>query len=717
VKHLYLVTFFVILALSGRSQCDSPLILDWSPTGAGIYTVQFDAPSGGNYILDVALQYHEGGETQFIGDAAEGINEIQVDVAEIVNFGFAENYYFTCHLSIECDSGGQSEETEFYLSEFSLTAEEGFNCDGFFTPLQFFSDGSAFMYETVVSVPASNDLVETVSVFVDLGHEYNGDLSIELEHPSGVTISLLAYPSQLGNTTGFSVIFSDQASGFPVVGGGGQSSGPRGVFLPSEPLEILSGMPTQGDWTLRIMDNLGVDFGYVFGYCISINGIPCESSVQGTTFFDLNANSVQDGNEPSYPFANILNSITNEEFYSLEDGNYWNCSSPGNGFLEVLNPPTYYAANPLEIDLESDDQLANLSIPLSPTDEVADVCVDLSSLQPNRPGFEASYGVFVSNYGTICQENVAVEIQFPDYVEIIGSTNENLLIDGNTATMEIEEVCPFDPVEFYIAILIDDTVSLGTNLQASITASPEEEDAHPFNNTFTSSVTVVGSYDPNDKQASESIIGDEFLENGSPLKYTIRFQNTGTFYAERVVIVDTIDFDLDVNSLNIVSTSHDMQLSREGNVLTFEFDQIFLPDSTTDFEGSIGHVRYEIDPLPTFSEGDLIKNTAYIYFDFNEPIVTNTVVTAFGNPLSTSEEGIETSLYPNPTHDRIIASWNSDFNPERVEVFDLTGRMVKEEITQGTNLLELNVSDLPQGLYLIRFIANDAVSENKFVKD
>ena len=97
--------------------------------------------------------------------------------------------------------------------------------------------------------------------------------------------------------------------------------------------------------------------------------------------------------------------------------------------------------------------------------------------------------------------------------------------------------------------------------------------------------------------------------------------------------------------------------------------------------------------------------------------MTNTVVTEFGNPLSTREENVFTSLYPNPANDRITATWNSDFNPERAQVFDLTGRLVMEEITHGTNLLELDVSELPQGLYLIRFIANDAVSENKLVKE
>jgi hypothetical protein len=49
-----------------------------------------------------------------------------------------------------------------------------------------------------------------------------------------------------------------------------------------------------------------------------------------------------------------------------------------------------------------------------------------------------------------------------------------------------------------------------------------------------------------------------------------------------------------------------------------------LPDSTTDEPGSQGYVIYRIKPLPTLAFGDVIENTASIYFDENPPIVTNT---------------------------------------------------------------------------------------------
>jgi uncharacterized repeat protein (TIGR01451 family) len=366
--------------------------------------------------------------------------------------------------------------------------------------------------------------------------------------------------------------------------------------------------------------------------------------------------------------------------------------------------------------LDEGEVLQGLELILVPEFEAIDLAVDLFSIDPNRPGFEATYVLNLQNIGTICEENGELAISFPEYVEIIESENSLLNFSGNEASMNMIELCPFESLEFEFEVILDDTVSLGTILEALAQVTSSGPDVNPLNNTSRSSVEVIGAYDPNDKQVSEALIGDEFLENESPLKYTIRFQNTGTFYAERVEIVDTIDADLDINSLQIISTSHNMELSREGNIVTFEFDQIFLPDSTTDFEGSIGHVRYQIDPLPTFSEGDIIENTAYIYFDFNEPIVTNTVLTEFGNPLSTLEENPVTHLFPNPTNTGLTATWGSDFAPERLLVFDLTGRVVMESYVSGQGSLELDVSELPEGMYLIRLIGDGRSSDNKFIK-
>ena len=84
---------------------------------------------------------------------------------------------------------------------------------------------------------------------------------------------------------------------------------------------------------------------------------------------------------------------------------------------------------------------------------------------------------------------------------------------------------------------------------------------------------------------------------------------------------------MDPNSFVLSSTSHDVNITRNGHIFYFEYANIFLPDSNTNEADSHGYIRYEVKPYTGMANGETIDNTAYIFFDFNAPIVTNTTTT------------------------------------------------------------------------------------------
>ncbi len=156
---------------------------------------------------------------------------------------------------------------------------------------------------------------------------------------------------------------------------------------------------------------------------------------------------------------------------------------------------------------------------------------------------------------------------------------------------------------------------------------------------FTASPELLCSYDPNDKQVNPSRANDEVLI-GSPLVYNIRFQNTGNDYAQHVSILDTLDVDLDFRSFTFVSTSHPelLHISLEDErIIRFQFDNIFLPDSSENFEGSQGYVAYTIHPVAPVQHGTEMQNTAHIIFDSNPAIITNTTRSVMVNEFSKSK--------------------------------------------------------------------------------
>ena len=145
----------------------------------------------------------------------------------------------------------------------------------------------------------------------------------------------------------------------------------------------------------------------------------------------------------------------------------------------------------------------------------------------------------------------------------------------------------------------------------------------------------VGSFDPNDKQASPVGYADaHFIADGTDIEYRIRFQNTGMDTAFSVVLKDTISNLLDISTLQMGASSHPYSFELIGNgILKIEFPSIRLPHKDVNELGSIGFIEFKIaanDGLPPLT---VIKNTASIYFDRNEPVITNTVFHTIEKPV------------------------------------------------------------------------------------
>ena len=138
---------------------------------------------------------------------------------------------------------------------------------------------------------------------------------------------------------------------------------------------------------------------------------------------------------------------------------------------------------------------------------------------------------------------------------------------------------------------------------------------------------ITGSYDPNFKEAFPIGIGnDHLIEGDEEFEYIIHFQNTGNDTAFNIVIKDTLSLKMDLATLRTGAASHPFswELTPE-NELVFSFENIFLPDSTIDEVASHGYVQYFIYPKNDLLPGTVIENRAGIYFDINDPILTNTV--------------------------------------------------------------------------------------------
>ncbi len=222
---------------------------------------------------------------------------------------------------------------------------------------------------------------------------------------------------------------------------------------------------------------------------------------------------------------------------------------------------------------------------------------------------------------------------------------------------------------------------------------------------------VRNSYDPNDKQAFPLGFGEEhIIRPGTPLDYTIRFQNTGNDTAFAVVLRDTLSPHLDLTRIVPMGSSHPFEMAQlNDNVLHFSFPGIMLPDSTTNPAGSQGYVQFRVYPKPGLPLGTVVENRAAIYFDYNPPIITNTVTRKYQEfTVSQTRElagpaALEVRVFPNPFTERATFSLPADAleGDYLLEVFDALGRRLHTGFfSDGQS--ELRGDKLPSGLMFWR---------------
>jgi uncharacterized repeat protein (TIGR01451 family) len=246
---------------------------------------------------------------------------------------------------------------------------------------------------------------------------------------------------------------------------------------------------------------------------------------------------------------------------------------------------------------------------------------------------------------------------------------------------------------------------------------PWTGDLTPTNNSDTLNCIVVGAYDPNDKTVNKPPV----FNGTDELTYRIRFQNTGTLAARNVIVRDTIDSDLDLSTLKLLSSSHPAEVHfHSGNTISFDFMNINLPDSTSNEPGSHGDVVYSIKPKPGLAPGTAILNRAYIYFDYNAAVITNATSNVVFDPASGTHDlhKNETTfdLYPNPADQQVALHFGNEEKKIVVECSDITGRtVIHKELTISNNETRLDVSELNSGIYLLKVNSGDKRMVRKFV--
>ena len=301
---------------------------------------------------------------------------------------------------------------------------------------------------------------------------------------------------------------------------------------------------------------------------------------------------------------------------------------------------------------------------------------------------------------------VTMIVSGPIHYEGVNNSALAPVVNGDTLTWSIQD---FGTVRidssFFAQFFVDSTAVLGGQICINVQVTPTNGDYNPSNNNLSTCLTIIQAYDPNQKQVFPQ--GD-IPADQKTLTYTIQFQNIGTGPAQHVYIHDTLDASIDPASLIVLASSYPVQTIANGNALKFDFVNINLSPASVNPDGSNGWIQYKVKLRDQLSIGTQILNTAHIYFDYNDPMATNTTVNRIVSDESTGIATIgknapQVILYPDPAHSYIYIKSNLDLRSGYIEMYDTEGRKCKKLYITDQNI-GIDISDLAQGMYTVNLI-------------
>jgi uncharacterized repeat protein (TIGR01451 family) len=452
------------------------------------------------------------------------------------------------------------------------------------------------------------------------------------------------------------------------------------------------------------------------------------SCVAVTVFCDPNDNGILDNGETpipnapltiiANPFASNLTIYTDSNGVAQICGNYFQSTTL---FASInqnwLGQHGYQALNvnfTIQTSPAGTTNMAYYPIDCSPT-----LCADLwTSVTPWIGYFQGTTAYIklkYGNYGPLTATSGTLQLTLPAGVSVVTSSINipGYTISGNTISWNIAATPNFQFTDI-IQVTVPSGLPSGTphNFIATITPSSSINDCNQTNNTSNLLQILGSSYDPNDKTVNlpEQIspVVDDYLT------YVIRFQNTGTAPAQNVYIMDTLSPYIDWSSVQVLETSHPMNLLElNGGILRFDFPQIWLADSTTNEPLSHGHVVYRVKENPGNGSGIGIANTASIYFDWNDPVVTNTTWNINADLAVIDNQQAQFVVYPNPATNAVIISAQQDITA--VQLMDMMGNLVYE-MTANSKQLTIATADLQAGVYILAVTAADSTTRQTFIK-
>lgn len=438
---------------------------------------------------------------------------------------------------------------------------------------------------------------------------------------------------------------------------------------------------------------------------------------------DNNGCDASDATQPHIK-VNINDGLNQGATFTDAEGNYTFYTPAGNFNISPESEnPTWFSFSPATASVffaSANNNTSTQNFCTVTTGVHQDVEVTIEPIDAARPGSDAVYKIVYKNKGNT---TVSGSLNFNYNDTLLDFTSATLTPSSqNTGVLnwDYANLLPFENRSFYVTLHVNsptDTppVNIGTLLNFTATINPINTDENQGDNTFTYNQLVVGSYFPN---SIVCLQGDlvSTIQIGNYLHYRIRFENTGNYLAENVVVKIIIDITkYDISTLEILNSSNPVYTRINGNIVEFIFENINLEAAHgTPPVGGHGDVLFKIRTNDNLVNNDTVLQKAGIYFDYSSPTDTNDAETTFAELNNGSfDPDNSVKIYPNPTNS--VINIISDFSIESIELYDIQGRILETHL-ESTNTSTLDISGKSNGIYFLKIKTESGIKVEKIIK-
>jgi len=449
--------------------------------------------------------------------------------------------------------------------------------------------------------------------------------------------------------------------------------------------------------TLNLYNALYVDHGSLF--------------LQGNVFYDVNSNGIKDVGEPGFSGQKVTVQPDNVFAFTDNSGNYSVGSFAGTHTIQWQNTMPGYSlssGSQPSYTVNASATTTGLDFGLNSTLPVYDCKV------VSRVGL---YRCLINNATTVKYKNTGY-VTYDARITMKFSSNQTFIPGSITPTSINGQTVVYDfpgltaqttgSIIFQLGMpaagsLVSDTIIMESLINGTVMET----------DTLVSSNIVSCSFDPNDKSVTPAgILNNHYTLLGSTLDYLIRFQNTGNDTAYTVVIRDVIDAGLDLNTFALIDASHNVQtqVNISNREVVFSFPNIMLVDSNTNELLSHGYVRYSIRANQWLPNNTTVFNDAAIYFDQNDPVITNETFNTMVIGLPTSVAEIPASsqsmvrVIPNPFNSKADIVFDNESNQTyHLVIYNTAGKELLHTTT-NMNRISIERKNLAEGMYYFRLL-------------